>query len=200
MPNIKNKKKLTVITLLSLIIVLVGIVAFRNIGPWLIVSDPIPKHLDALFTFGGEAARNVYSQELFKKNLATTWIISTDEPKVTLRKLRRNKIDTAHIQIVDTCKNTRSEVAFCKEWLSTITLSENKTYTLGLVSGPYHMRRIRIMVNKMGFPNNVSLVYLPVPLSYYRSGEVDYSHWWENKALRELVMLEFKKILAAIIL
>ncbi len=175
------------------------ITAFRSLGSWLVIQSTPPQKLDAIFTFGGEAARNVYSEILHKQYPEATWIISTDTPKDALRKLVRHRADTTNLLFVDTCKNTKSEVVFCKQWLEK-ALQHKQSVTLGLVSGPYHMRRINILKSKQSFPPAAKIYYLPVPLSYYRAGETDYKNWWKNKALRGLVLLEVKKIVGSIFL
>lgn len=185
-----------------------GIYGFRNLGAWLVVSDPLPSSLDVLFTLGGEDSRFVYSKELYARYPRAIWLISY--PSATIvRALKTEGFDTSRIAVVDTCQNTRSEIAFLKKWLSlsfssmrrpgalgaaTARTTSGDSLTIGIISNWYHMRRIKVIVDRQLPKGAYSLYYLPASITTdpYR---YSYKKWWQQKAVRSIVCLEWEKIL-----
>ena len=107
MPN--NRRKAVRIVLIAILITLtiVCIFAYRNLGLWLVVSDPLPQSLDAIFTFAGDNDRIPYSKQLCKRYPKALWIVSY--PSKNLRdSLSAQGFDTSRIVMVDT-GNTFSE-------------------------------------------------------------------------------------------
>jgi uncharacterized SAM-binding protein YcdF (DUF218 family) len=113
-------------------------------------------------------------------------------------------IDSARVTFVDSCTSTWSEVHFLREWLAEQTrkptsqrLNDSTTQpplTIALVSGPYHMRRIKVAVTRLFGPGKeVHLVYAPVPYEWYPWSERDYRRWWVRRDLRALVLQELRK-------
>ena len=192
------RKKLSII-LLSLVVVVVlsSWLAFRNLAMWLVVSDPPPQSLDAIFTFAGDIHRINYSKELFKRYPQAQWLISYPSKKIA-GPLKRDGFDTSRIAIVDTCKNTNAEVWYITDW-ARHTVAADKRFSrarplsVGLVSTPYHMRRIRMEVTRSGKDDARVYYYLPVPSEDYGLTKNDYKTWWKNGQLKSSVWLEFKK-------
>jgi len=57
-------KKVLIILLSGIVLFLGGVIVFKNIANWLIVSDAVPKNLNIVFTFAGEGVRVNYSRSL----------------------------------------------------------------------------------------------------------------------------------------
>jgi uncharacterized SAM-binding protein YcdF (DUF218 family) len=176
------RKKLAIV-LLSLFVALVlsGWLAFRNLAVWLVVSDPLPQSIDAVFTFAGDLHRITYSKELFNRYPQARWLISYPSKKIAIP-LKRDGFDTSRIAIVDTCKNTSSEVLFITDWARRLSESDSRfskarPLTVGCVSVPFHMRRIRMEVTRRRTGDACVFYYLPVPVEQYGLTENDFKTW-----------------------
>ncbi len=180
-----------------MLLVLATIMLLRNAGTYLLVNDPLPEELDLIFTFAGENARNHYSEELLKQFPETHWLLS-DYKDGYVRILRRDSFDMSRVTVVDTCKNTFSEVLALKEYLhlsgKNLLKERRKSLQIGLVSGPYHMRRIKMMTKKAIKSNEIDLYYLPVPLDKYNWTSTMFKTWW-NSPVYEVVSSEILKII-----
>jgi uncharacterized SAM-binding protein YcdF (DUF218 family) len=192
------RKKLQIALLIICVaVVLSGLLAFRNLAEWLVVSDPLPQSLNAVFTFAGDVHRINYSKELFNRYPQARWLMSYPSRKIVIP-LRRDGFDTSRIAIVDTCKNTNAEVWFITDWARHVAATDNRfsraqPLRVGFVSSPFHMRRIRMAVLKTPRDESCAYYYLPVPLEHYGWTKSDYRSWWKNDQLRSAVWLEFKK-------
>jgi uncharacterized SAM-binding protein YcdF (DUF218 family) len=172
--------------------------AFRSLALFLVVSDPLPPSLDAVFTFAGETHRMIYSKELFKQYPHSQWLISYPTKRISVP-LGKKGLDTSRIFIVDTCRNTNSEAWYIADWaLRTVKnngYSATRPLAIGLVSTPFHMRRIRLEVRRKYKGTACRFFYLPVPYERYGVTKHTYETWWMNKQLRPAVILEFKKFI-----
>jgi uncharacterized SAM-binding protein YcdF (DUF218 family) len=182
----------------------VGCVVFRNLDRWLEISDPLPGRIDVLFTLSGEDSRLQYSSELFSEHRASFWLISNPDKKIT-GALQAVGIDTTRIFVVDSCANTRSEIAFLKQWILTdpragrIPLKDAgqgapMACSVGIVSNWYHMRRTQLIAKNLLGGNFFPCLYLAVPHrfdAYYRDLK---KAWWRQRIVRNVVLLEWKKI------
>jgi uncharacterized SAM-binding protein YcdF (DUF218 family) len=183
------------------LLVIAAAAVFLNLGVWLVVADPVPERLDAIFTFGGENARIAYAETLRQRYPRAVWIISNKGKAAYLARFGRQGLDTSRILFVDTCTNTRTEVEFLKAWIAGTTAGSpaGGAMTVGLVSGPYHMRRISILVKRM-MPRSggCTIAFLPVPYSYYGATRADYRFWWRKPGMRRVVEEEWLKTLGEI--
>lgn len=184
---------------LTAIAVLFCWIVFRNLAVWLVVSDPLPQSLDAIFTFAGDIHRLNYSKELFNRYPQAQWLISYPSKKIAVP-LKRDGFDTTRITIVDTCKNTHSEVWYLTDWATHVSETDNRfsktrPLSVGLVSTPFHMRRIRLEVRRRRIDNACVFYYLPVPVEQYGLTKNDFKMWWKNDQLESAVVLEFKKFI-----
>lgn len=181
----------------SVFIVVVGLLAFRNLALWLVVSNPLPPSLDAIFTFAGDNHRMNYSKELFAKYPTARWLISYPSKRIA-GPLKRDGIDTSRVEIVDTCKNTNAEAWFITGW-ARHSIANDKRFSpdhplrIGLVSTPFHMKRIRMAVTKRPHDKECVYYYLPVPFEMYGWTRDDFKTWWKNDQLRAAIWLEFEK-------
>ena len=118
--SIMNKLKLTnpftIILALSSLFIVLCLFLLLNMGRWLVISDPVPENLDLIVTFAGEQQRVAYSRELSMKFPKSFWILS-DYKNGYSRLLRRSNFDMSRVHIVDTCKNTVSEIDAVNRWI-----------------------------------------------------------------------------------
>ncbi len=192
------KRKKTLFAIIILVAVGISTFAFRHLAQWLVISDPLPLSIDAIFTFAGETNRLVYSKELYGKYKGAEWLISYPSKKIAIP-LRKDGFDTSRIQIVDSCKNTNSEVLFITSWAVDKINKSNKftrqnPLQVGLVSTPFHMRRIRMQIMRKSKNDLVRYYFLPVPYNKCGFTKEDYKMWWKNYVLKSAIILELKKV------
>ena len=201
----KNKTKTLLVLCILVFFAGTGWYVFKNLALWLIVSDPVPQSLDALFTFGGEDTRVTYSKSLFLKNPHGLWVISSDNKKI-IQTLGKEGFDTSRIFLVDTCSSTSSEISFLNNWIAGFikkregTAGDKKVSQvsalpeIALVSNWYHMRRIQLIASRR-IPKKLCMVsYCSVPLSNHELAILS-NKWWNTKAVSRIVYSEWRKIL-----
>ncbi|NLW30743.1 MAG: YdcF family protein [Fibrobacter sp.] len=188
-------KKVSIILLSGIVLFLGGTIVFKNIANWLIVSDAVPKNLNIVFTFAGEGVRVNYSRSLMQKYSEATWVLSDYEDGYA-RLLRKNKFNMDRVVVVDTCKNTKSEVNALAQWVdqNKPVSDSGSTISIGLVSSPYHMRRIKMMINRRFKDKNIKFHYLPVPLKQYKWTSEMVQYWWKTSEVSKVVFIELQKI------
>jgi hypothetical protein len=167
--------------------------AIRGAGVWLLVDDPLPEDLDVIFTFAGERYRVDYSAELMNKYPGAHWVLS-DFENGYFNHIRKKPTDISRITVVDTCVSTISEVKCLFGYLKYHRNQYPEHLNVGLVSSPYHMRRIKLMVKSQSKISNVKFTYLPVPLESYNTSDEMYKKWWNYNNISQVVFSEFPKI------
>lgn len=205
MINILKKKKIVLIsTFCTILITIISVYMFQHLGTWLLVKDPIPGKLDIVFSFSGNVQRENYAIELLKLNPRALWIISANHIYrcgITRDKyfsaLSEKGIDTSRVVYVDTCSSTWSELSFFNNWLHARYNYSDQLW-IGLVSCPYHMRRIQLLTRRELAKNSFSFYFLPVPFSFYEHDEqhlsyILFKNWWNHKMARMFVLDETKK-------
>jgi len=166
--------------------------AFRNLGLWLVVSDPEPERLDVIFTFGGGRQYRVrYSRELYLRHPGAVWIVSGREEVKHLRRMAASGLDTTRVVRVESCQSTRDEMVWLREWLTTHQPTDS-THFVGLVSSPYHMRRVNMLARTL--LGEYQKHSLPVPFDRACAPLVAYESWWRHGELARLVSMEALKL------
>ena len=179
-----------------LLVTLAVFIAFRQLGLWLIAADPVPARLDVICTFAGESRRVDYSKKLMLQNNDAHWLLS-DYKDGHGRLLQKSNFNMRRVTIFDTCKNTHSEINAMHEWIEHyrhMSGRDTATLDIGLVSSPYHMRRIKIMASRHLSGAHLRIHLLPVPLDDYRWTRDTYRFWWRSNYITSLSLLELVKI------
>lgn len=204
-------------SLLIALFVLWGVLLYRGLGEWLVIEDELPERVDVIFTFGGETVREQYSRELMDTHPGAIWVNSTFDAEVRSRQLDPS-IDTSRLVLVDSLEDTWGEVRFIRGWLldrlaatdppsdtaqpepgeptpggPTSDLAPPNSLNVALVSGPYHMRRIRTAAVRMISDDRIDLYYTPAPRSRYPFAHDAYRYWWRDKTLSNIVKSECVK-------
>lgn len=191
---IRLKKKTIVIIILLGVFISFGSFAFVNLGNWLLVkSDTFPDSLFAVLCYGDDIVRREYNKKLIKKIKSSKWVLSGQ--KYDSLKIKSENSDLS-LTIVDSCKSTWEESCFFIKWLELERKKLKKYCTLnvGVVSSPYHMRRISIILKSIS-DNRVKFYYIPVPLENYKWTNLSFSRWWKDKYIKNRVYREFFKII-----
>lgn len=191
---LKKYKKIQIILGLTVVLVVLGFVAIREAGVWLLVKDPLPDKVDIVFTFAGERYRVDYSSELMMKYPNAHWVLS-DFKDGYYHYIKKKNFDVSRVTVVDTCASTIYEVKSLFGYLEGQQNLYPDGITVGLVSGPYHMRRIQLMVKSRTRLKDVRFVYLPVPLKSYNTSDEMYKRWWDYSDISSVVFSELPKIL-----
>ncbi|HEX3019821.1 MAG TPA: ElyC/SanA/YdcF family protein [Chitinispirillaceae bacterium] len=195
MSMFKFHKSFGIALIFFLLTLILCLFMFINAGRWLVISDPLPENLDLIFTFAGEHERVAYSKELTSKYPRSFWMLS-DYKNGYARLLRKSNFNMSIVQIVDTCKNTVSEVNALRTWLKNNKQFQNNTrLSIGLVSSPYHMRRIKLITKKEFKKSNIDFHFLPVPLDRYNWTSKMLQYWWNTGAVSRVVISELQKII-----
>lgn len=192
--TINKYKKFLFISGAAVVLVIVASVAIRKAGVWLLVDDTLSPGLDLVFTFAGDKNRVDFSSELIIKYPEAHWLLS-DFKNGYINYISKKGFDLSRVTVVDTCVSTISEVKCLFGYLKDLQKKNSHKISVGLVSSPYHMRRIKLMVKSQTRMRNVSFSYHPVPLKMYNVSKLMYERWWRHKNTSEVVILEYQKIL-----
>lgn len=176
-------------------------VSIRGVGSWLLVADQMPPRLDVIFTFAGDGRRVSYSKELMLRFKSAHWLLS-DYKNGHSRLLKKSNFDMTRVTTVDTCKSTISEITMLGNWLDfqyalqfrTGETADTTHRYVGLVSSPYHMRRIKMMLREVKGDPAVNYFLLPVPLEVYQWSVDSYRYWWRYDYIAKYVFSELQKI------
>ncbi|HEX2958629.1 MAG TPA: hypothetical protein VHO70_17465 [Chitinispirillaceae bacterium] len=191
---VNKHKKLLLVSSTVIVLVISAFYAIREAGVWLLVKDPLPDKVDIVFTFAGERYRVDYSSELMMKYPDAHWVLS-DFKDGYYHYIKKRNFDISRVTVIDTCASTIFEVKSLFSYLEEHRNLYPNGITAGLVSGPYHMRRIQLMVKSRSRLNNVKFVYLPVPLESYNTSNEMYERWWNYRNISSVVFSELPKII-----
>lgn len=174
-----------------------ALMAFSRLGQWLVIADPLPPSLDVIFVFAGEAYVRVdYASELAKRYPTARLLVSGRNYKGTMARISAAGIDTTRAEFTDDCRNTWEEIRFLTQWLSETANAtqndENNQVTLGLVSSPYHMRRISLLARRQSLGSHAEAFFLPHSMQPDSTGRR--SQWWTAPESRVLALTETVKI------
>ena len=164
----------------------VGICAFRFVGNWLVVEDPVAPADVAVVLSGRMPSRAEEAAKLFKQGLIPEiWITRPADPSQTLRALDIDFIGEAFynqkvliglgvpfdkIRVLDqTILNTQDEV----DEIARAARAENLHRVILVTSMP-HTRRTRLIWRKLVGTDPAVIVH------YTRSDPYDGAHWWRS--------------------
>jgi len=156
-------------------------------------------------TFAGNLDRFDYSCELRERYPEPLWLLSVDRVptfsfvsnrEVLLRHLAQKGFDTATIVTTDTCTSTYSELTVLQRVIeSSEPLSGIDTLHIGLVSSPYHMRRIIGWANRLMDGREIRWYSLPVPPHRGMRRQYHPDEWWRHEEDALFVFSEYIKLL-----
>ena len=171
------------------------IVTFRSIGVWLLAADPPPGHLDLICTFAVDKQRVAYSKLLAKRHPGARWFLS-DYRNGYGRILQQSGYNMKRVTVVDTCTSTLSEIKAIGRFIdSAFSENDSQPVHIGLVSSPYHMRRISIMAGRyLKKRTRIRCYLLPAALSSYHWTEASFRFWWRKPQTTGITLQEIGKI------
>jgi uncharacterized SAM-binding protein YcdF (DUF218 family) len=168
------------------VLVVIGIVVFRNAGHWLVREDPLGKADVIVVLSGGLPFRAEGAASVFKSGYApAVWVSRPDGPQEELaalgihfvgeeeynREILVNEgVPNSAIQIFpDAIANTQEEV----EEISREMRRDGK-HTVIFVTSPQHTRRVKALWRKL-VGDDPRLIVRAAP-----DDPFDADHWWRN--------------------
>jgi uncharacterized SAM-binding protein YcdF (DUF218 family) len=173
---------------LLLLLVVVGVVVFRNVGRWLVREDALGKADVIVVLSGGLPFRAQAAAEVFKSGYApAVWVSRPLGPREELaalgiqflgeeeydrRILMRQGVPDSAIRIFpDTIVNTQDEV----EEISR-EMRRDGMHTVIIVTSPQHTRRVRALWSKL-VGDDPRVIVRAAP-----DDPFDADHWWRTTA------------------
>jgi len=176
-----------------LILVVASIGFLSQAARFLVKVDPLTK-ADAAIVFSGdpgyertiEAAR-LYREGRVRKLILTGHGYGGDDARYMKKVAVGEGVLPRDIIIENSSTSTYTNILRTQE----IVLSQGFT-TVALVSSPYHMRRIRVLVSEIYKDNNnIGFICSPVRDSFWSP-----KGWWKTYNGRRPVYLEYSKLLS----
>ncbi|KMQ51538.1 hypothetical protein CHISP_1546 [Chitinispirillum alkaliphilum] len=170
-----------------------GVLAYRNAGNWLLIQNPLPPDADLVFVFGGDVKRVEYAFGLME-NYPDAILVCAERDFDHLKRRYPERVGDYRIKIADKCESTIEEVRFLRSLLA----EENRPYmSVLLVSSPFHMRRISVMVNMVmgrALRRDIQFLYTPYDSEENSVRIESYSKWWETESTKGIVQSELLKL------
>jgi uncharacterized SAM-binding protein YcdF (DUF218 family) len=184
-------KPRTIIILMIVVAMLFTIINFVTNDPWgklysYLVIDEQPMATDAIIVLGGAPGRDVYAAELYNSGFSSKIIISDIQPYVRQMANRALKqgVKQEDIILEDRALNTYQNALFSKE-----IMIENGYQSAIIVSSSYHMRRVKLVFERVYKHTGISLTYCPVPPNL--SNDIEKS----PASFRQFVAVEYVKLI-----
>jgi uncharacterized SAM-binding protein YcdF (DUF218 family) len=169
-----------------LVFVLLGLLAFFNVGGWLVQEDPLQKAAAIAVLSGRMPERAREAARIYKQGYAPRlWLTYSTEPSATMQKLSvpftgeesYNKLLLIHegvpesaIQVLDPpILNTADEM----HTIGAMLQRQNEREVI-LVTSKVHTRRVKTLWNRLSGKSGTAIVRGVSDEAY------DPAHWWRN--------------------
>ncbi|MGH9775185.1 MAG: YdcF family protein [Candidatus Acidiferrales bacterium] len=181
----RRSRRYTGLVLLILILVL-GAVAFRALGSWLVVEDPLERAGAIVVLTGGLPYRALAAEKLYEQNYAPEiWLTHPSGPEEDLAPLGVSFTpeDEYNRQVLiksgvpaDRVRVLPGAIVDTEEEVDEISteMTRNGIREIILVTSPPHTRRVRVLWRKLA-PAGLYAIVRAAPQDPY-----DASHWWRN--------------------
>jgi uncharacterized SAM-binding protein YcdF (DUF218 family) len=198
-----RKRGCSIAPLLLLILLIAGVVAFRGIGRWLVVEDPLGRSDAIVVLSGGLPYRAVEAAKIFRLGMAPQmWLTRPANPSATLSKMgisfegeedysravliHEGVPDSAIRILVPVIVNTEDE-----ERAIIAEMQATGATRVIIVTSPPHTRRVRALWRHLA-PAELALIVRSASGSDY-----DADHWWRTTRDSLSVMRETMGLLNA---
>lgn len=183
-----GKKILFIAFLSGVFIMMLG--AFLA-NPWpilarMLVVNEAPEHVDVLITLGGDSDRELYAAELYNLGIAPKVIMSgggSAADKMAEKAIKKG-VRERDIIVERNSKSTYDNAVNSRE----IVLRENFKSAI-VISSPYHMRRSKMVFNRVFKKTGVKLIYCSTSDSGFNVGGQ-----CNSKNDRRIVKREYTKL------
>ena len=191
-------------TLLILVSLLVAVFCFRDdilaaAGSFLITETPLEK-TDAIVVLGGNSYdRGIHGASLYHDqwapkvictggntpNVLTAVGVDMKECEVTRFILNTQDVDPSSVISLDSATSTFEEAEEIKRYVL-----NNKLTSLTIVSSEFHLRRVRMVFEKVFEDQEIKLFFSGAPSSNYEANE-----WWKSEQGLIMVNNEYVKLM-----
>lgn len=192
---LRDKLRLFVV---SILMVLILIVSFLNLGNWLILKTEVPVSADYIYVFAGDGNFN-------RETAGVTLGISYHDPVLIVDSLWYNKhivnnvrakhliskLEKMQVEVIGPSSSTYDEISNLKNWLKD---KGDFKKNLILISSPYHMRRISLICQKLKLHKYVSYHLLAFNVDNSKNYKYAPARWWKAKKNRERTLSEYFKM------
>jgi uncharacterized SAM-binding protein YcdF (DUF218 family) len=179
-----------IILVIALILVFI-VIAFAVGNPWdklynYLVVDEQPQAADAIIALGGGSGRDIYAAELYKSGLSSKVIVSVLQPSSArmAKIVRKQGVKREDIIMEERAMNTYQNALFTRE-----IMIANGYQSAIIVSSPSHMRRTKMIFDRLYKDTGISLTYCPVPL------RLDVDSQERGIYTKQSLILEYVKLL-----
>ncbi|MCG9969031.1 YdcF family protein [Pelotomaculum terephthalicicum JT] len=160
--------------------------------PWplmakLLVVDERPEAVDVLIALSGDSERELYAAELYRLGLAPKIIMSGHRPgtqKMAIRAVNKG-VKEQDIITEDKSENTYENAVYSKE----VVLRQNFKSAI-IITSPYHMRRTKLVFERIFRNTGVRLIYCPT-----RDSGFNVDGQCESETDRQIVRREYIKLI-----
>jgi uncharacterized SAM-binding protein YcdF (DUF218 family) len=167
------------------------VINFEVNDPWgklysYLVIDEQPMATDAIIVLGGSPGRDVYAAELYNSGFSSKIIMSDIQHSVRHMANRAIKqgVKKEDIILEERALNTYQNALFTKE-----IMIENGYQSAIVVSSSYHMRRAKLVFERVYKDTGISLTYCPVPPNL--SNDIEES----PASFRRFIVVEYVKLI-----
>jgi len=183
-------------------VLLIGIVALRGLGSWLVVQDPLAK-ADAIFVLGGTRfERPLEAVELYKAGWAPRIALMrqvSDYGEVHLMQQGipyPREVD-AQVEVMVRLGVPQSAITIFNEANSTAEEADtlydaataNHWSSVIIVTSKQHTRRARLVMTRRTAP-----IGLTVVTRYSRYDQADTDRWWTNRSVLRFTLFETQRL------
>lgn len=189
--------------LLLLILAIAGVVAFRGIGRWLVVEDPLDRSDAIVVLSGGLPYRAMEAAKIFRLGMAPqVWLTRPGNPSAMLSKMGitfegeedYGRAVLIHEGVPDSAIRILAPVIVNTEDEERAIIAEMqaaRATRVVIVTSPPHTRRVRALWRRLA-PADLALIVRA-------AGEDDYDadHWWRTTRDALSVMRETMGLLNA---
>jgi uncharacterized SAM-binding protein YcdF (DUF218 family) len=178
--------------IITSIIIVAILICLIQAGNFLVISES-PKKVDIIIVLSGDRGERLEEgARLFKEGYADEMLISGGViyNKVTIASLMKQhaidlKIPVNKIIIEEKADSTYENASFCKE-----ILLKNKYRSAIVVTSNYHMRRTKMIFNRVYKDTGISLTYCASLDKVYKP-----SKWWSNNKSIMMTISEYIKLI-----
>lgn len=174
------------VILLAILIVAVGVTAFRGAGRWLVREDPLVAAEAIVVLSGSMPQRAEGAADLYRAGYAPeVWVTRPDSPEGDLaamgiqfigeeeysrQVLAHHGVPARAIRILpDAVINTEEEI----EEIAREMQASHKSHVI-IVTSPQHTRRVRTLWSRLAASNQIATVEAAAEDPF------DRDHWWRN--------------------
>jgi uncharacterized SAM-binding protein YcdF (DUF218 family) len=198
-----RKRGCSIAPLLLLILLIAGVVAFRGIGRWLLVEDPLDRSDAIVVLSGGLPYRAMEAAKIFRLGMAPqVWLTRPGNPSAMLSKMGitfegeedYGRAVLIHEGVPDSAIRILAPVIVNTEDEERAIIAEMqaaRATRVVIVTSPPHTRRVRALWRRLA-PADLALIVRA-------AGEDDYDadHWWRTTRDALSVMRETMGLLNA---